>query len=39
MFCDKSLREAMGRASDVAALHELITAWQPDAPGQRRAAA
>ena len=39
MFCDKSLREAMGRASDTAALHELITAWQPDAPGQRRAAA
>ena len=39
MFCDKSLREAMGRASDAAALHELITAWQPDAPGQRRAAA
>jgi nitrogen PTS system EIIA component len=39
MFCDKSLREAMGRAGDAAALHELITAWQPDAPGQRRAAA
>jgi PTS system nitrogen regulatory IIA component len=39
MFCDKSLREAMGRASDAAALHQLITAWQPDAPGQRRAAA
>ena len=39
MFCDKTLREAMGRAPDTAALHELITAWQPDAPGQRRAAA
>ena len=39
MFCDKSLREAMGRAGDAAALHQLITAWQPDAPGQRRAAA
>ena len=39
MFCDKTLREAMGRAPDAAALHELITAWQPDAPGQRRAAA
>ena len=39
MFCDKSLREAMGRAADAAALHQLITAWQPDAPGQRRAAA
>lgn len=39
MFCDKTLREAMGRAPDAAALHELITAWQPDAPGRRRAAA
>jgi PTS system nitrogen regulatory IIA component len=39
MFCDKALREAMGRAGDAAALHGLITAWQPDAPGQRRAAA
>jgi PTS system nitrogen regulatory IIA component len=39
MFCDKPLREAMARAGDAAALHELITAWQPDAPGQRRAAA
>ena len=39
MFCDKPLREAMMQAADAAALHELITAWQPDAPGQRRAAA
>ena len=39
MFCDKALREAMGRAADAAALHELVTAWQPDAAGQRRAAA
>ena len=39
MFCDKSLREAMGRAGDAAALHQLISAWQPDAAGQRRAAA
>jgi PTS system nitrogen regulatory IIA component len=39
MFCDKALREAMGHAADAAALHGLITAWQPDAPGQRRAAA
>jgi len=39
MFCDKPLREAMGRAADAAELHGLITAWQPDAPGQRRAAA
>jgi PTS system nitrogen regulatory IIA component len=39
MFSDKALRESMMRAADAAALHELITAWQPDAPGQRRAAA
>jgi PTS system nitrogen regulatory IIA component len=39
MFCDKSLREAMMRAADAAALHDLVTRWQPDASGQRRAAA
>ena len=39
MFSDKALREAMMQAADAAALHGLITAWQPDAPGQRRAAA
>jgi len=39
MFSDKPLREAMMRAADAAALHQLVTAWQPDAPGQRRAAA
>src|SRR5688572_36142 len=39
MFSDKALREAMSRAADAAALHELIAAWQPDAAGQRRAAA
>jgi PTS system nitrogen regulatory IIA component len=39
MFSDKALREAMTQAADAAALHELITAWQPDAAGQRRAAA
>jgi PTS system nitrogen regulatory IIA component len=39
MFSDKALREAMGRAADAAALYELIAAWQPDAAGQRRAAA
>jgi PTS system nitrogen regulatory IIA component len=39
MFSDKALREALGRASDPAALHQLVTSWQPDAPGQRRAAA
>src|SRR5262245_20819959 len=39
MFSDKSLRDAMGGAADAAQLHALIAAWQPDAPGQRRAAA
>src|SRR5258707_8160953 len=39
MFSDKSLREAMGRAADAAELHQLVSAWQPDASGQRRAAA
>src|SRR5207253_5064087 len=39
MFSDKALREAMTKAADAAELHQLITAWQPDAAGQRRAAA
>jgi PTS system nitrogen regulatory IIA component len=39
MFSDKTLREAMNRAPDTAALHELVTSWQPDASGRRRAAA
>ena len=39
MFSDRALREAMLRATDAAELHQLITAWQPDASGQRRAAA
>jgi nitrogen PTS system EIIA component len=39
MFCDRALREAMAQAADAQALHQLITAWQPDAAGQRRAAA
>ena len=39
MFCDKVLRESMLHAADAAALHELVTRWQPDASGQRRAAA
>ncbi len=39
MFSDKALRDAMARAPDAAALHELVTAWQPYAAGQRRAAA
>ena len=39
MFSDKALREALERAPDGAALHRLVDAWQPDAAGQRRAAA
>ena len=39
MFSDRTLREAMLAAKDAAELHQLVTAWQPDASGQRRAAA
>ena len=39
MFCDKPLRDAMAGAANAAELHQLITAWQPDAAGRRRAAA
>jgi PTS system nitrogen regulatory IIA component len=39
MFSDRGLREAMVGAPDAAALHQLITAWQPDAAGRSRAAA
>src|SRR5713101_4086028 len=39
MFSDRSLRDAMAAAKDAAELHQLVTAWQPDASGQRRAAA
>jgi PTS system nitrogen regulatory IIA component len=39
MFSDKSLREAMGQAPDAPALHQLITAWRPDAAGRSREAA
>jgi nitrogen PTS system EIIA component len=39
MFSDKALRDSMGRAPDAPALHQLVMSWQPDAPGQRRAAA
>ncbi|MBC7803489.1 MAG: PTS sugar transporter subunit IIA [Candidatus Parcubacteria bacterium] len=39
MFSDRALREAMLGAVDAAALHKVITAWRPDASGQRRAAA
>jgi len=39
MLSDKPLREALAQAADAAALHQLVTAWQPDAPGRSRAAA
>jgi PTS system nitrogen regulatory IIA component len=39
MFSDRTLRDAMAAAPDAAALHHLIASWQPDASGQRRAAA
>jgi len=39
MFSDRTLRDAMSGAADAPTLHQLITAWQPDASGQRRAAA
>ncbi len=39
MFSDKALREAMSAAPDAGALHQLVATWQPDASGQRRAAA
>ena len=39
MFSDRALREAMSTAPDAAALYQLVATWQPDAAGQRRAAA
>ena len=39
MFSDRALREALAGAPDAAALHQIISAWQPDAAGKRRAAA
>jgi PTS system nitrogen regulatory IIA component len=39
MFSDRALRESLTGAADAAAIHQIISAWQPDAAGQRRAAA
>src|SRR5881394_2837380 len=36
MFSDRALREALAGAGDAQALHQIISAWQPDAAGQRR---
>lgn len=38
MFSDRELRQALSSATDPAALHQIITAWQPHAADQRRAA-
>ena len=38
MFSDRELRESMSGARDGAALHQLISTWQPDVAGQRQAA-
>jgi PTS system nitrogen regulatory IIA component len=39
MFSDRALREALLAAADAAALHQIITAWHPDAAGRHRAVA
>ena len=39
MFSDRQLREALASAPDAQRLVEIVSNWQPDAPGQRRAAA
>src|SRR5687767_4445391 len=39
MFSDRALRDALAAAADAAALHQIISAWHPDASGQRRAVA
>src|SRR5216110_3060552 len=36
MFSDRALRETLAGATDAAAIHQIISAWQPDASGQRR---
>jgi len=39
MFSDRALRESLATAADAGKLHQIISAWQPDATGQRHAAA
>ena len=39
MFSDRALRESMLAAAAAAAVHQLISLWQPDASGQRHAVA
>jgi PTS system nitrogen regulatory IIA component len=39
MFSDRNLRDALAAAPDAGALHQIISAWQPDVAGQRHAVA
>lgn len=38
LFSDRDLRQRLLDAPDAATLHRLITQWEPNAPGQHRAA-
>ena len=38
MFSDRELREGLSTGTDAGALHQSITAWQPNVASQRRAA-
>lgn len=38
MFSDRELRERLSNEIDASSLHQTITAWQPNASNQRRAA-
>lgn len=35
MFSDRNLRETLAACNDPALLHQLLSGWQPHAPGQR----
>ncbi len=39
MFSDRALRDALASTPQAGSLHQLISAWQPDVAGHRRAAA
>jgi len=39
MFSDRELRDSLATAPDAGTLHRLISGWQPNATGQRQAAA
>jgi PTS system nitrogen regulatory IIA component len=38
MFSDRELRQNLASVADAAALHQMISAWQPYVADQRRAA-